>query len=69
MYIFLGGAILSGTIATFSLQLFDTLGTNGYDYRETISPWLRNLLFSNIQPELMSDVPWQFKVHVLLALP
>lgn len=65
MYIFLGGAILSGTIATFSLQLFDTLGTNGYDYRETISPWLRNLLIFNIQPELMSDVPWQFKVHVL----
>src|SRR5699024_76056 len=65
MYIFLGGAILSGTIATFSLQLFDTLGTNGCDYRETISPWLRNLLIFNIQPELMSDVPWQFKVHVL----
>ena len=65
MYIFLGGAILSGTIATFSLQLFDTLGTNGYDNRETISPWLRNLLIFNIQPELMSDVPWQFKVHVL----
>src|SRR5699024_3649487 len=61
MYIFLGGAILSGTIATFSLQLFDTLGTNGYDYRETISPWLRNLLIFNIQTELMSAVPWQFK--------
>src|SRR5690625_7164390 len=30
-----------------------------------MSPWLRNLLIFNIQPELMSDVPWQFKFHVL----
>lgn len=63
MYLFLGLAILSGTIATISLQLLG--GPHGYDYRETISPWLRQLLVFNAQPELMADVPWQFKVHVI----
>lgn len=65
MYVLLGLALLSGSIATFTLQLFDLGGTHGYDYRETIAPWLRDLLIFNIQPELMADVPWQFKVHVL----
>lgn len=65
MYVLLGGAILTGTIATLTLQLFDIQGTHGYDYRESISPWLRNLLIFNIQPELMSEVPWPFKLHVL----
>lgn len=65
MYFFLGLALLSGSFATFSLQVFDALSTGGYDYRETISPWLRQLLVFNIQPELMANAPWQFKVHVL----
>ena len=73
MYVLLGLALLSGSIATFTLQLFDLGGTHGYDYRETIAPWLRSLLIFNIQPELMADVPWQFKVHAVsythLTLP
>ncbi|HIW95031.1 MAG TPA: respiratory nitrate reductase subunit gamma [Candidatus Corynebacterium gallistercoris] len=63
MYVILGAAILSGTIATVSTQVFG--GPHGYDYRETISPWLRQLLIFNAQPELMADVPWEFKVHVI----
>lgn len=63
MYVLLGAAILSGTIATVSLQVFG--GPHGYDYRETISPWLRQLIIFNAEPELMADVPWQFKVHVI----
>ena len=63
MYVLLGAAILSGFVATVSLQLFG--GGHGYDYRETISPWLRALLMFNPQPELMMDVPWEFKVHVI----
>ncbi|KXB54316.1 MULTISPECIES: respiratory nitrate reductase subunit gamma [Corynebacterium] len=63
MYVFLGLALLSGTIATFSTQVFG--GPQGYDYRETISPWLRDLIVFNIHPETMVDVPWQFKLHVL----
>lgn len=63
MFLFLGLALLSGFIATVTLQVFG--GAHGYDYRETISPWLRQLLIFNAQPELMADVPWQFKVHVV----
>lgn len=63
MYVFLSCAILSGFFATVSTQVFG--GAHGYDYRATISPWLRQLLIFNAQPELMADVPWQFKVHVL----
>lgn len=63
MYLLLALAILSGTIATVSLQVFG--GPHGYDYRETISPWLRGIMIFNAQPELMADVPWQFKLHVL----
>lgn len=63
MYVLLGAAILSGFIATVSTQVFG--GAHGYDYRETISPWLRQLLIFNAQPELMMDVPWEFKVHVV----
>ena len=65
MYVFLALALISGSFATFTLQLFDLAGTGGYDYRETISPWLRQLLIFNIQPDLMASAPWQFKVHVL----
>ena len=48
MYVFLALALISGSFATFTLQLFDVAGTGGYDYRETISPWLRQLLIFNI---------------------
>lgn len=62
MYVLLSIAILSGFIATVSTQVFG--GAEGYDYRETISPWIRQLLIFNPQPELMMDVPWEFKLHV-----
>ncbi|AGS34603.1 Nitrate reductase gamma subunit [Corynebacterium maris DSM 45190] len=63
MFFFLGLAILTGFWATLSTQVFTT--GHGYDYRETLSPWLRQLLIFNAQPELMADVPWQFKLHVV----
>lgn len=63
MYILLVAALFSGFIATVSTQVFGEPG--GYDYRETISPWIRQLLIFNAQPELMVQAPWQFKVHVL----
>ncbi|AIG64326.1 nitrate reductase [Corynebacterium atypicum] len=66
MYVLLSLAILSGAVATISLQVFG--GPHGYDYRETISPWIRQLMIFNPQPELMADVPWQFKVHVVAGL-
>ncbi|CAM2902150.1 respiratory nitrate reductase subunit gamma [Actinomyces slackii] len=65
MYCFLIVPVLLGTIATVSNQLFDA---HGYDYRETISPWLRSVLTFQPQPELMADVPLSFKMHVVAGL-
>lgn len=63
MFLLLGAALVSGFIATVSTQVFG--GPHGYDYRETISPWLRQIMIFQAQPELMADVPWEFKVHVV----
>jgi nitrate reductase gamma subunit len=40
----------------------------GYDYRLTISPWLRSLFVLQPRIELMTDVPIFFKLHILAAL-
>lgn len=50
--------------------LYNTLGYNlfiGYDYRETISPWLRGFLIFKPDPTLMKDVPLFYQLHVLLG--
>lgn len=65
MYVLLGGAILTGFLATVMTQVFGEPG--GYDYRETISPWIRQLLIFNPQPELMAGTPLNFKVHAIAA--
>lgn len=63
MYVFLALPIALGTWATVQNQIFGD--AHGYDYRETISPWLRSIF--TLQPEiaLMGDVPISFKLHVL----
>lgn len=39
----------------------------GFEYRETISPWFRGLLYLNPRPELMIGIPLGFKIHVVSA--
>ncbi|MBC7441698.1 MAG: respiratory nitrate reductase subunit gamma [Ramlibacter sp.] len=63
MYLFLAGTIVFGTTATV---LYQVLGA-GYDYRGTISPWLRSLYGFQPDPSLMSGVPFFFQLHVLCA--
>lgn len=63
MYAFLSVPIALGTWATVSNQVFGPPG--GYDYRQTISPWLRSLLTFSPQPQLMADVPLSFRLHVI----
>ncbi|HLT84648.1 MAG TPA: respiratory nitrate reductase subunit gamma, partial [Phototrophicaceae bacterium] len=65
MYVLLGMPILLGMWATVQNQI--VAGGHGYDYRETISPWLRSLFTFQPQPELMADVPFQFKLHIVAA--
>ena len=40
---------------------------DGYDYRETVSPWFRSLFYLQPKAELMTDVPIGFKLHLLIA--
>ena len=63
MYLFLAGTIAFGTTATV---LYQVLGA-GYDYRGSISPWIRSLYGFQPDPSLMSDVPFFFQLHVLCA--
>jgi nitrate reductase gamma subunit len=63
MYVFLGATLLFGTLATFTYQLFGA----GYDYRETISPWVRSIIIFQPQPDLMAQAPIFFQLHALFA--
>ncbi len=63
MYLFLGATLLLGTAATVVHQVFG----GGFHYRETVSPWVRSILFLQPQPELMAEVPILFQLHVLTA--
>jgi len=64
MYLFLGATLVFGTLATLVYQVFGP----GFHYRETISPWIRNLFLFQPRPELMVDVPLLFQAHVFTAL-
>lgn len=63
MYVFLAATLGFGTLATVVYQL---LGP-GFHYRETISPWIRSILFFQPQVQLMQDVPLLFQLHVITA--
>lgn len=57
--------------AVILMGVYNTLGYNlfvgGFDYRETIAPWLRGILTLSPDASLMSEVPFFFKLHVLLS--
>ncbi len=63
MYVGLGATLAFGTAATFMLQVFGP----GYEYRGTISPWVRSLMILQPEPALMVGVPLMFQLHVLSA--
>ncbi|HEX2497907.1 MAG TPA: respiratory nitrate reductase subunit gamma, partial [Actinomycetes bacterium] len=60
MYVVLAGTILLGMLATVRANVIG----EGYDYRETVSPWLRSVLLLQPDAGLMSNVPLDFKAHV-----
>jgi nitrate reductase gamma subunit len=61
MYVVLGLTILVGMLNTSR----NVIGT--YDYRETVSIWVRGVLSFNIDTSLMAQAPLGFQVHALLA--
>lgn len=65
MFILLIAPIALGAFATVSNQILGEPG--GYNYRETISVWLRSLFTFNPQIDLMLAVPLSFKLHIFAA--
>lgn len=59
---FLAIVVLSGMSATFF-----NIDSHGFDYRTTIAPWLRGILFFNPNPGYLLYVPIWFKIHILAA--
>ena len=50
---------------------YSTLVTNAiqpeFDYRQTIAIWFRHLFMFSPNADLMLNVPWSFKLHILLG--
>lgn len=65
MYVLLALPIILGSIATVMHQVLG--GSHGYDYRATISPWLRSVLTLRPEGELMLAVPLSFQLHIIAA--
>jgi nitrate reductase gamma subunit len=63
MYVVLGAVIVLGLWATVRANV---LG-GGYDYRESVSPWVRSLFVFQPDPAVMAEVPISFQIHVLAA--
>jgi nitrate reductase gamma subunit len=63
MYLVLAAVIVLGLLATVRANIVG----DGYDYRETVSPWLRSLFYLSPDPEQMAGVPASFKIHVIAA--
>lgn len=64
MYAVLTLVIVLGLAATVAANI----AGGGYDYRQTVSPWFRSILFLQPDPALMADVPILFQLHALSAL-
>ncbi len=47
--------------------LFYNLTFGNFNYRASISPWLRSLFIFSPNPKLMINVPITFQIHVILA--
>lgn len=63
MYLVLAASIVFGTIAVVQFQL---LG-EGYDYRGSVSPWVRSLIVFQPDVSLLAGVPLMFQLHVLAS--
>lgn len=69
MYVVLGTVIALGTWNTLGIQLFGVGGfPDGYNYRDTISVWFRSVAYFSPKPELMTDAPITFQLHIIAAM-
>ena len=63
MYVFLATTILLGLLTT----VLTNAGGHGHDYRETVSPYFRSIFYFQPKPELMTEAPLGFDLHVMSA--
>ncbi|HEX7804816.1 MAG TPA: respiratory nitrate reductase subunit gamma [Cellulomonas sp.] len=63
MYVALAAALGFGALAVVQHQI---LGA-GYDYRGSVSPWIRSILILRPDASLMAGVPLAFQIHVVSA--
>ena len=64
MYTLLVATVVFGTAALLLHQIFG----EPFNYRGTISPWLRSLMIFQPDVTLMTGVPLMFQLHVLTAV-
>jgi nitrate reductase gamma subunit len=55
--------ITLGNCLTIGYQSF----VHEYNYRETVSVWVRQLLLLHPDPSIMSGIPWIYQAHILAA--
>ena len=65
MYIFLVAAIALGLLTT--MVGAGVIG-DGYNYRETVSPWFRSIFLLKPEGNLMAEAPTAFHVHALAGM-
>ena len=65
MYVFLTAAILLGLLTTL---VGSGIVGDGYNYRDTVSPWFRSIFLLNPQPELMAESLPSFQVHAVAGM-
>jgi nitrate reductase gamma subunit len=70
MYVLLGAVVLLGVYNTIGVQLLDLGGAHpgGYNYRESVAVWFRSVALLNPKPELMTEAPFTFQAHAVVAM-
>ncbi|WP_010530756.1 respiratory nitrate reductase subunit gamma [Lentibacillus jeotgali] len=58
--------LVIAAIGTY-ITMFGNYTPNEFDYRTAIGPWFRSLFILNPQYELMTNIPFVFKLHTLLG--
>lgn len=65
MYVFLVAAICLGLATTL---VGSGLIGEGYNYRETVSPWFRSIFLLHPEPALMAAAPPSFQIHAVAGM-
>lgn len=69
MYPLLGIVIALGLVNTIGVNLFGLGGfSGGYNYRDSVAVWFRDVLTFHPSAAPMVGAPWSFELHALFAM-